>query len=79
LKKLGKYIVPADAASLVGSCLSKLADAQVDLQIAGLNLAPLPYDEALSLTTAGRSVDKRVTSADCIGHRPSSTSLDPCG
>jgi tetratricopeptide (TPR) repeat protein len=58
-EKLGKPFTPDGIASIVRDAFLGLVDAQKDLASGGLLLAPLPYDQALSLTKLVAKVSER--------------------
>ena len=58
-EKLGGGVVPGSVAGLVRQAFDGLAEAQRDLLSGGLQIAPLPYDQALSLTRLVAEVSGR--------------------
>lgn len=58
-EKLGTTAAPAAVTSAVRGAFDWLVEAQKDLESGGLQLAPLPYDQALSLTQLVAKVSRR--------------------
>lgn len=59
LEDIAKKQMPEGIASMVRSAFDRLADAQQDLLTGGMNIAALPYDQALSLVSLVSKISNR--------------------